>query len=110
MFNIGSSEWPGLSKLIEECGEVIQIAGKIMAKPEGGQHWDGKGDLAERLGEELADLSAAMEFVLLYNRVPALTQRAERKFEQFTYWHEKTILGDKHRETPRLQEEGQKKA
>lgn len=30
MFSIGSKRWPGISKLIEECGEVLQIAGKLM--------------------------------------------------------------------------------
>lgn len=29
-FSLGSRTWPGLSKLVEECGEVLQIAGKIM--------------------------------------------------------------------------------
>lgn len=28
MFAIGDKEWPGISKLIEEAGEVLQICGK----------------------------------------------------------------------------------
>lgn len=53
----------GLSKLIEECGEVLQVAGKLLQYPEG-EHPDGKGDLLLRLQAELGDLMAAMGFVV----------------------------------------------
>lgn len=29
-FSIGGTLWPGLSKLIEECGEVLQVGGKLI--------------------------------------------------------------------------------
>ena len=51
----------GLSKLTEECGELLQVTGKLMAYPEG-THPDGKGDLYLRLEEEMADALAAIEF------------------------------------------------
>ena len=53
-YSIGSDHWPGLSKVIEECGEVIQAAGKIIAANGDGQHWDGS-DLRQRLEDEIAD-------------------------------------------------------
>jgi hypothetical protein len=35
-FSIGGKKWPGLSKLIEECGEVMQIAGNRVSSADGG--------------------------------------------------------------------------
>jgi NTP pyrophosphatase (non-canonical NTP hydrolase) len=64
-FSIGSDIWPGLSKLIEECGEVTQVVGKIIGAHPNVDHWDGT-NLRERLQEELADLSAAICFVKLH--------------------------------------------
>lgn len=34
--------WKGIGKLIEECGEVLQVAGKAIAFPRG-PHPDGAG-------------------------------------------------------------------
>lgn len=65
-FAIGSSVWPGLSKLIEELGEVQQIVGKIIATGGAHQHW-ADGNLARRLEEEMGDLFAAIEFVISHN-------------------------------------------
>jgi NTP pyrophosphatase (non-canonical NTP hydrolase) len=54
MFAIGDNEWAGLSKLIEEAGEVIQVGGKLMGSRGDTNHWSG--DLREKLVEELGDL------------------------------------------------------
>lgn len=62
MFAIGDQDWPGISKLIEECGEVVQVCGKLMGTRGEHEHWDGS-DLKVRLEEEIADLIAAVEFV-----------------------------------------------
>ena len=43
----------GIAKLVEECGEVLQLLGKAMAFPDG-EHPDKKGPLNERLPIELA--------------------------------------------------------
>ena len=90
-FFIGADEWPGISKLIEETGEVLQICGKLIAadgdvsKP----HWDGQ-NLRESLENELADLIAALHFVA--NNCPLdsnkITRRAEAKIALFAKWHE----------------------
>lgn len=87
-YGIGSDMWPGLSKLIEECGEVIQVAGKILGTGGTAAHWDGT-DLRERLTEELADLGAAMAFVGDHNDLDAdaLTERMDTKYALFEQWH-----------------------
>jgi NTP pyrophosphatase (non-canonical NTP hydrolase) len=86
---IGSDTWPGLAKLAEECGELLQVIGKLAAYPDGGDHPDGQGPLRQRLEDELADVSAAMEFVLQAN-ADVLVERAARrltKLTRFWRWH-----------------------
>lgn len=58
----------GLAKLVEECGEVTQIAGKMIQYPESIEnpdfaHPDGNGTLRIRLLRELADVAASSVFV-----------------------------------------------
>jgi MazG nucleotide pyrophosphohydrolase domain len=78
----------GLMKLIEECGEVIQVAAKLQAYPSG-EHPDGKGPLLERLEDELADVLAAIKFAR--ERFPfdhtRLEQRMRAKYWMFTDWY-----------------------
>lgn len=62
MFAIGSAKWPGLSKLAEEAGEVIQV---IALSP------DLKAsNYRLRLIEELGDVLAACDFVSEANALP----------------------------------------
>lgn len=88
MFAIGDSEWPGLSKLVEECGEVTQVVGKLMGTGGNLNHWDGS-KLDVRLMEEMADVLAAIRFVVRHCNVDAdaLNTRADRKLRQFEDWH-----------------------
>lgn len=94
MYSIGADEWPGLSKLIEEAGEIIQVGGKILGTGGQEKHWDGT-NLRERMIEELADLYAAIKFFVGTN----LTQeerrewmkRADQKRELFYEWRK---IGD----------------
>ena len=90
-FYIGADDWPGLSKLVEECGEVIQVAGKLIATDGDEGHWDGT-NLRCRMVEELADLSAAIEFVRGYclggQDNGRLERRRAAKFTQFVTWHQ----------------------
>lgn len=80
----------GLTKLIEECSEVIQVAAKAQAfPPKNGFHPDGKGSLILRLEEEIADVEAVIRLVKsTYNlnckRMEIIT---ETKYELFTKWH-----------------------
>jgi|SRR5882672_5684387 len=87
-FAIGDEEWPGISKLVEECGEVQQVCGKLLATGGKINHWDGS-DLKGRLEEEIADMVAAARFVvdrcgLDGNRVQ---KRIIEKLARFTSWH-----------------------
>lgn len=86
--SIGADVWPGLAKLSEECGELIQVIGKISAFPDS-PHPDGT-DLVKRLQEELADVVAAVEYVSFANPVLDYKQcytRREMKLERFRDWH-----------------------
>lgn len=84
-------EKKGLVKLVEECGELCQVAAKKMALDnfDSWEHWDGAGDLKERLEKEIADVFAACRIVMdnfdLSHR--RIEERAHHKHELFEYWH-----------------------
>jgi NTP pyrophosphatase (non-canonical NTP hydrolase) len=88
-YSIGSQKWPGLAKLMEECGEVTQVVGKIIAA--GGQniHWDSDVALTARLENEIADVTAAIVFLTETNGLDAtrISERANRKLKLFRGWH-----------------------
>lgn len=52
----------GVAKLIEECGELLQVCGKRLASYHEDLHWDGT-NLRERMEEEMGDVKAAIQFV-----------------------------------------------
>lgn len=85
---IGGASWPGISKLVEEAGEVCQVAGKLLGTGGAVEHWDGS-NLRERLEEEIADLMAACRFVIEANGldVEKVRARAALKLEIFNLWH-----------------------
>lgn len=78
----------GLAKLIEECGELIQVAGKKLAYFHTDMHPDGAGSLKERLGDEMADVSAAIIFVAqqLDLDVDRIELRADKKLKLYETW------------------------
>lgn len=90
MFAIGDKEWPGISKLVEECGETLQVAGKLMGSRGTILHWDGS-NLKTRLEDELADLIAAATFVADNCRLDRerIRSRADSKLALFRSWHAK---------------------
>jgi NTP pyrophosphatase (non-canonical NTP hydrolase) len=77
----------GLTKLVEECGELTTVAAKLIAYPEGA-HPDNNGPLLERLEEEVADVLAAIAFVRSMHDVshPRITERAARKLRVYKEW------------------------
>ena len=88
--------WKGAFKLVEECGELLQLLGKLGAFP-GGHHPDGKGDLAVRLEHECGDVLAALMYFVTHN--PELSARAmskqyDTKLEQFRQWGLTGINGE----------------
>jgi NTP pyrophosphatase (non-canonical NTP hydrolase) len=89
-FAIGSDVWPGLAKLSEECGELTQVIGKIMAFPDPDAiHPDGQGKLHDRLTAEMADVMAACEYVMEFNSVKKgkVKDRIRMKIARFVKWH-----------------------
>lgn len=79
-------KWRGICKLVEESGEVLQLVGKIMAYPEG-EHPDGKGDLKARIQDEVADLTAALDYFSHHNLDEEVVGwRAGAKREMFERW------------------------
>lgn len=91
MFAFGDKEWPGLSKLNEEAGELIQVIGKLMMTHGKAKHWDGS-DLRTRIIEEMADETAALDFVAFHaltaEERDVLRVRAKEKLALFKKWHE----------------------
>jgi NTP pyrophosphatase (non-canonical NTP hydrolase) len=82
----------GLAKLIEEAGEVQQVAGKLIQYPElqldeGAYHPDGT-QLRRRLQDEMGDLIAACIFVSRKLKLDELCidDRAQRKIALFNKW------------------------
>ncbi len=87
-FMIGAKIWPGLSKLIEELGDVAQVAGKLIAADGNDIHWEGT-NLRERMHEKIADLIAACTFVIEQNGLSSklISDRVAHKLSLFRQWH-----------------------
>lgn len=98
----------GLAKLIEECGELMQVAGKRLAYYDTNEHPDGGPSLALRLQEEIADVIAACEFVAEKDLGVSLYEinvRRMKKLDLFREWDAQEGNNDQavdaHRLTPR---------
>jgi len=80
----------GLAKLIEECGELQQVAGKKLAYFHTDEHPDGKGSLKQRLQDEIADVMAACTITarLFELDLYELAVRRSRKELLFMEWQE----------------------
>ncbi len=91
-YSIGSDLWPGLSRLAEEAGEVIQVVGKLIGSHGENGHWDGS-DLRDLMWTELADLQAAISFVIDKNDLDwaMINERRESKRARYERWHQNGI-------------------
>lgn len=78
----------GLTKLVEECGELIQVAAKKMNRMDSDFHWDNAGSLATRLEEEMGDVLAAIEVVTENLKLgpTAILERKKQKVALFRSW------------------------
>jgi hypothetical protein len=95
-YSIGSDQWPGLSRLIEEAGELLQAAGKLIGSGGERQHYSGT-DLGQTLADELADTLAAIRYFRAHNaRLVGpdcdvtrcyIDDRTDEKFRQYQLWH-----------------------
>ncbi|MEV4137378.1 hypothetical protein AB0J72_35030 [Dactylosporangium sp. NPDC049742] len=86
-FGIGAEVWPGLAKVTEEAGELLQVVGKLVATGGRPDHYDGT-DLRDRLIEECGDLLAAIGYLTAANGIEdAVAERAARKRQTFEGWH-----------------------
>jgi NTP pyrophosphatase (non-canonical NTP hydrolase) len=79
----------GLAKLIEECGELIQVAGKKLAYYSTENHPDGGPPLKQRLEDEIADVMAACELVIRLHGLDhhRISRRVIDKEVTFDEWH-----------------------
>lgn len=87
----------GLAKLLEELGELAQVAAKRLAYFHTSTHPDGAGDLNERMEAEIADVYAACGFVVQQFGLSDATinNRALSKLALFKKWHaDQTNGGD----------------
>jgi len=85
---IGSSEWNGLSKLIEELGELQQVCGKLIGSEGKTDHWSG--DLNEKFIEEIGDVYAALNYFVANNfnfsQSIAIVEQSTKKYKTFCKW------------------------
>jgi NTP pyrophosphatase (non-canonical NTP hydrolase) len=87
-YEIGSDVWPGLAKLTEEAGELIQVLAKLVGASGRDRYYDGT-DLRGRLVEECGDLAAALAFFTETNGLTTdVDARARSKLALFRDWHE----------------------
>lgn len=79
----------GLTKLIEECGELTQIAAKKSAFMDTDIHPDGAGSMKARLENEIADVMAACIFVASTFDLDEerMKTRTDEKMQRFGAWH-----------------------
>lgn len=92
--------WKGIGKLIEECGEVLQVAGKAIAFPRG-PHPDGAGEVYPRFIEELADLQAAIDYFVSVNGISGakFETRRTNKLHYFYHWDLNGVTQPTNKET-----------
>lgn len=78
----------GLAKLLEELGELAQVAAKKLAYPDTDEHPDGAGSLKTRMEDEIGDVLAIIDFVSHKFRLNTrrILDRKNEKAERFGRW------------------------
>ena len=83
----------GVAKLIEECGELQQIAGKMLNFPDVEYHpdsmtYENPKTMLQRLQEEIADVEAACYYVAKKYRLnyTEVVNRTSKKVAQYEEW------------------------
>lgn len=96
-----SARWPGIAKMIEELGEVLQVLGKILGQPrpvddeftKPDHGWRGE-NLRALLEDEVGDALAAADFVMRLEKLDRekIEKRRAKKLAQFSLWaHNQTL-------------------
>ncbi len=80
----------GLTKVIEECGELIQVCAKKINYMHTDDHPDGT-NLRIRMFEEIADVMATLDFMMdkfkvTESELKSITYRAKHKVALFNQW------------------------
>lgn len=82
----------GVAKVIEECGELVQILAKKLAYWYTDEHPDGAGSIRERIEDEMGDVLAAIAHAAADPRLDLDRDRIERrrlmKLATFDTWEE----------------------
>ena len=93
-YDVSSPVLPGLSKVIEELGEALQVAGKYLATDGQSDHWDG--DLDSKMTDEVGDALAALTWFVRHNHDRISQQRVmERKYQKlaiYERWREERLM------------------
>jgi NTP pyrophosphatase (non-canonical NTP hydrolase) len=86
-YSLSAKEWKGLGKVIEECGELQQAAGRLISTGGETNHWDG-GNLWTELADECADAFAAIQFFINNNGfdIDYIYERADEKIKIYKEW------------------------
>ena len=94
MFAIGDKEWAGISKAIEEIGELQielgrlqQTFGKLIGSRGATDHWSG--DLKRCMEDEMGDVQAAIDFFITHASLDCsrIADRRKEKLDKFNQWH-----------------------
>ena len=88
-----AERWRGIFKLMEEMAELQQVLAKLAAFPDG-RHPDmaqGASPLLERLGDEIADVEAAIDYLRWFN--PAVRANGRRRVEKLLKFREGGLSG-----------------
>ena len=85
----------GLAKLLEELGELSQVAAKKLAYFHTDEHPDGAGSLSLRMEQEMGDVCGAILFVADEFGLDreAINGRALAKLSMFRAWHSDATNG-----------------
>lgn len=88
-YTMNNTIWPGLAKVVEEAGEITQVAGKIMACFGQDTYYGGE-DLRGHLQEEAADLIASLTYLIEENKLDkkAISKRVRKKLAKYYQWKE----------------------